>query len=529
MRTLLVADDERNIRLGLKAMIEREYPGRYRVLLAGDGRQALALFERERPEVVVTDIRMPEMDGIELIRELSALPDAPALLILSGYDDFAYAKEAIRHKVREYLLKPIVREDLFAALNRIEADLERAEAVNSRLEATEKYREGMQLSTLRYVWSSPGVTGGEAEAKCREAGLGRFAPSYRVGILEASGHQRHLIRCRQYLRGLGRDGDWLAIENEDGRLCVLTADPALFEGMAADLAASPGTAGTFAAGLSGEGRSLAEMRAKYEEAHYALKHRVLLGPADSALIRYDAVKVRVSSRRVPEETVRKLANMLGTGRDQEMKALLMELLGPEALTAADIGYCEEACRLLNEWVFDEAFRTYGEASVEVLKTYRLAGSLYHFPHIRDYFHAVEGLLSALDAYIRDLKSVHDDQNEMARAIAYIQAHYDKDLTMAVVSNHVSLNYSYFSERFKEYTGESFTNYVKKVRIGKAKELLAQTNDRVYEISRKVGFDNPKQFNRVFRESEGITAMEFRQKRAAAHSLPTGNENVYNGG
>ncbi|WP_276356004.1 response regulator [Cohnella caldifontis] len=529
MRTLLVADDEKNIRLGLKAMIEREFPGRYRVLLAGDGKQALSLCGEEHPEVVITDIRMPEMDGIELIRELSAKPDVPALLILSGYDDFAYAKEAIRHKVREYLLKPIVREDLFAALNRIEADLEREEAVHSRLEATERYREGMQLSTLRYVWTSPGVSPGEAEAKCRDAGLDRFGSSYYVGILDAPGHQRNLIRGKQYLRGKRRDGDWLAFESEDGRLCVLTADPELFEEMTADLSSTNGAAGTYAAGLSGEGRSLAEIRAKYEEACHALKYRVLLGPPESALIRYDAVRDRGRSRRVPEETVRKLANMLGTGRDKEMKALLLELLGPEAAAEADIGYLEEACRLLNEWVFDQAFRTYGEASVEVLKTYRLAGSLYHFPHVRDYLHAVEGLLYALDEYVRDLKSVHDDQNEMARALAYIHANFDKDLTMAVVSNHVSLNYSYFSERFKEYTGESFTNYLKKVRIGKAKELLAQTNDRVYEISRKVGFDNPKQFNRVFRESEGITAMEFRQKQPAARFLPSGNDNVYNGG
>ncbi|CAM3119977.1 helix-turn-helix transcriptional regulator [Paenibacillus sediminis] len=83
--------------------------------------------------------------------------------------------------------------------------------------------------------------------------------------------------------------------------------------------------------------------------------------------------------------------------------------------------------------------------------------------------------------------------------------------MAMVSNHVSLNYSYFSQAFKDYTGENFVNYLKKIRIKEAKMLLEQTNDKIYEIGSKVGFDQVKQFNRVFRELEGISAVEYRDK------------------
>ena len=101
MRKLLIADDEKNIRLGLKAMIEREYPGAYSIRLAADGRQALEEHGREPADILLTDIRMPNMDGIALIRKLAELGNSPVLLILSGYDDFQYAKEAIKHKVKE--------------------------------------------------------------------------------------------------------------------------------------------------------------------------------------------------------------------------------------------------------------------------------------------------------------------------------------------------------------------------------------------------------------------------------------------
>ncbi|WP_164472622.1 response regulator [Cohnella candidum] len=515
MRTLLIADDERNIRVGLKAMIEREFPDRYRIELAADGKQALAICEAEPFDIVITDIRMPEMDGIELIRALASRPSVPALLILSGYDDFQYAKEAIKHKVKEYLLKPIVREDLFAALDRIETELAQEASIHDRLEATDRYREGMQVNTLGYVWARQDIDPDEVEARCRDAGLSVFEPSYYVGILASPDFERNVLKGKEFLESGDSEGRKLAMEDKDGRLVVLTTNPERFRDMTAYLGTLPGAAGTFAAGISERGESLRELKTKYEEARHALKYRILLGRSESALIRYGQLRLRDASYRMPEDTVRKLANMLGTDRDKEMKMLLMELFDPKALAEADIAYFESVSQALNERVFDQAFRTYGEASVDIIKMHRMAGSLYNFASIQDYIHNVESLLLRLSEYARDLKSAHVDQKEMARALAYIHANFDKDLSMAVVSNHVSLNYSYFSERFKEHTGESFVNYLKKIRIQKAKELLAETDERIYEISRRVGFENPKQFNRVFREIEGITAMEYRQKQALA--------------
>ena len=92
--------------------------------------------------------------------------------------------------------------------------------------------------------------------------------------------------------------------------------------------------------------------------------------------------------------------------------------------------------------------------------------------------------------------------------------------MATVSNHVSLNYSYFSQTFKEFTGESFVVYLKRVRTQKAKALLEESDSRIYEISEQVGFESAKQFNRVFRELEGISAMEYRSKVAAVRRQST---------
>jgi two-component system response regulator YesN len=84
--------------------------------------------------------------------------------------------------------------------------------------------------------------------------------------------------------------------------------------------------------------------------------------------------------------------------------------------------------------------------------------------------------------------------------------------MTIVSNHVSLNYSYFSQAFKEYTSLSFVNYLKKLRIDRARELLTTTDYKVYEISEMAGFENTKHFSRVFKEMEGVSPQEYRDQR-----------------
>ena len=517
MRALLIVDDERNIREGLKAMIDRAFPGVYRIALAADGAEALARQAETPADIVITDIRMPNMDGLALIRALAGVREespahdsGPVIIILSGYDDFRYAREAIKYRVKEYLLKPIVRDELFAALRRAEHELEERRRLTERLAATDRYMATAKESTLGYLFAGGDIGPEETARRCREAGLGALEPAYYVGVLNGRSDHRAVAISKEWMRkrAVADGAITVFLEDKEGHLAVVTGDAVLFRDWHDWLQAAG--AGPFAIGVSGRGETLGDIRLKYEEAKRAVRHALLIG-SSAALIRQEDIANRRLDVPVPVETIRKLANMMGTEREQEMKAALHALFAPEVLERADIGYVEEAVRLLNEMVFDQVFRTYGEASVEIIRLYRKAANPHLFDSIADYLRCVEGLLTGLNEYVRRIRSVHVDHHEMARAVAYIHEHYAKDLNMAMVANHVSLNYSYFSERFKAWTGENFVSYLKKVRVEKAKELLARTDDKVHEIGRKVGFANPKQFNRVFREMEGITALEYRRK------------------
>ncbi|ALS26479.1 two-component system response regulator [Paenibacillus sp. 32O-W] len=520
MRTLLIVDDEPNIRFGLKAMIEREQPGRYDFCFASDGEEALVHMRSRTIDLVITDIRMPGMDGLALIREIRSCSSAPEVLILSGYDDFQYAKEAIRYGVKEYLLKPIVREELFKALERAGNELDRQREVAGRLNALDRARDELLAAQLNYIWLHPDIGEEEVERRCADIGLSAFEPLYYVGILRCPAGERCLAAARRCLAAAVKEsGDGaaasartraVAAEDKDGQLVFVTNDAALPDVLMAHLAAERHDRSCigFSAGL----RRIGELKRGFQQASRALKYRLLLSGAAGRVIRYDSVKEQGRDYIVPVEAIRKLANMLGTDRDSEMKALLAELLDANRLARYDIALTERISAALNEHVFDQAFNRYGEESVEIIRMYKQAGDLCRFETIRDYHRCVEDLLLRLNDYIRGLRSVFGEHQELRRAVEYIHDHYDRDLNMATVSNHVSLSYTYFSQAFKEYTGESFVVYLKKVRIGKAKELLVRTDDKIYEIAAKVGFDSVKQFNRVFRELEGVSAQEYRTVR-----------------
>ncbi|GIW48803.1 MAG: hypothetical protein KatS3mg079_279 [Caloramator sp.] len=123
MKKILIVDDEKNIRQGIKAMIENKYPNVYEILLAANGQEALNYYKENNIDLLITDIRMPVMDGLTLISNLHSNNVETNIIILSGYDDFNYATHALRNGAKDYLLKPIKRNQLYDAIDRIEKEI----------------------------------------------------------------------------------------------------------------------------------------------------------------------------------------------------------------------------------------------------------------------------------------------------------------------------------------------------------------------------------------------------------------------
>ncbi|WP_410513255.1 response regulator [Paenibacillus sp. BR2-3] len=521
MKKLLIVDDEKNIRQGLKIIIDREYPGIYEISNAANGAEALNQFRDQPADIIITDIRMPVMDGIALLEHLSAEKGAgqepAAVIILSGFDDFEYAKSAIRYRVKDYLLKPIRRDELFEVLGRINEELAEQHASLRKLEqeaeSLRRERRSRLLQQLLLQKESP--IHSEMQDRGREWGeeLEGLPIPFIIGLLSyhcsngtriKPGEVQELIERRTgLLKGFSEILiDW------DGRLVLIGSSREAFVELSRQ--AEVKELGGLLIGISGAGREPGEIRSCYDEASRALQYTYLYPQIN--FIDYETVRENRLSFPPPDEDLRKLLNMLGTGREKEMRGLLAAIFQIEHLKRMDLSYLEGVGRLMNERVLDEVFRVHGEVSVEVLKLYRSVGNMYNFRHFHDYYRALENLLVSVNDYIIGVRSAHTEHAEMKEALAYIEGNYHRSLNMAMVSNHVSLNYSYFSEAFKAYTGESFVTYLKKVRIRHAKRLLSEgRSSRLEEVSEAVGFENSKHFSRVFKELEGISPGEYRAK------------------
>ncbi|MEO3947241.1 response regulator [Gorillibacterium sp. CAU 1737] len=516
MRHLLIVDDEPNIRNGLKAMIERQFPDRYRITLAGDGQEALAVAAKEGVELIITDIRMPIMDGMDLLHRLEGVEPKPDVIILSGHDDFQYAREAIRHEVKDYLLKPIVRDELFRVLTRLEGERKRQEEREQHSLLSGRLKEEFIAAEYNFVLlhrEMPPETVREHLTHAEQSWLdeGYYAAVLKISEARQPDNRVELLaKVDSLLQELLEPKEpFSRFYDKDHRLVLLARREEVFTQLAERI--QHHSFFTVRMGISERMVRLEQIPSAYGQAAQALKYFLL--QSSPGVIRYGSVSHRDKSYLLPAEEIQRVANMLGSDREVEMKRLLLRILDVKTVLRFDIGYLEGISSMINEFIFDKVYKLYGEESIEILKSYREAGNIYNFDHFHDYFHSVESLLGRLNQYIRQIRTVHSDPREFDKAVDYIHQHYQENLNMAMVSNHVSLNYTYFSQAFKEYTGESFVSYLRRLRIQKAKELLEKTEDKVYEISSQVGFENAKHFTRIFREMEGVTPLEYRaQKR-----------------
>ncbi|WP_053372838.1 response regulator [Paenibacillus sp. FJAT-27812] len=516
MRKMLIVDDEKNIRLGLKTMIEREFPELYDIRTAIHGEDALTQYHHERADIVITDIRMPIMDGIELIKRITkeAEPEQkPIFIILSGYDDFAYAKAAIEYQVKDYLLKPIRRDELFESLRKSENTLQAQAELAERVAVSDTYREQLRINLLKewFRQDEPSFDGmAELESKIR---FDQMTLPFTVAVLnyksesgDSMNKEEFKLLVEKMLEPMNGALDVSFLDSESK--LVLIGSPALqFEELFKQ--AGVRELDGLRMGVSAEGNEIEELFHCYKQASEALQYSFLY--SNCRMLRHEDIRAKRRDYKVPDEEIRKLGNMLGTDREREVQELLKLIFHTEDLPNVDIHYLRLVGKRINEQVLDEVFRIYGEESIEVLKLYRKVGNMDNFRSFHDYYRSLELLLLSVNDYIRGIRSAYSEHSEIKAAVAYIEQNYYRPLNMAVVSNYVGLNYSYFSEAFKAHSGESFVLFLKKVRIRKGKELLLEGNQKMQEIGSAIGFENSKQFSRVFKELEGISPQEYRIK------------------
>lgn len=466
MNTVLIAEDEKILRAGLKTMVGRAGVPVGEILEARDGQEALEILRTRRVDLLITDIRMPRMDGIELVSRLSELDYAPAVLVISGYDDFSYAVEMLRNGAQDYLLKPVERERLYAAIQKAE------ERFQSR-EAAKEAKERGYLDALRHLMLDPDAEGDEWRERLDRYG-GRFFTGTYVGFCSVAG-DRQLPESVLKLHAVGQVLFYAVQEDRSAALEGELSRPL---------------------GKSEPHRGLETLHICYREAYSAWQTSFFTGRACA---------FKAAAYQPLSVTAKQLVGLVGLSKWQDASRLLR---GETARVSRGEVDPEAFARLCDQFV-GQLERTYPEFTDGALRVY---GSIWDFGGIHAYLKALDSWLEEFCARTAAAFSDFENKRKIRQAVQYVQNHFREPLSMAEVSNRVSMNYSLFSTLFKQYTGVNFVSYLQNLRIEQSKQLLEATDWRVSEVGRRAGFTDDKRFLKVFKAVTGFSPTEYRKSR-----------------
>lgn len=526
---IAIADDETMVCVVIQDAIEFERLGLDLVGVAHDGPSLLNLIVQRRPDIVITDISMPGFDGLEVIKETRARNLDCKFIIISGYSQFDYARSALKHKVDDYLLKPISAPDLNETLAKLRhtilAERSQSAAVSLTLEDNRKSREALRrlfLSKLIHnhrnfdnIFEVAADHGIEFREGCFQG------VSVKIDVAGAVSGQE--IDCdsilvktagilTRKLEGLVHEMPYyidkcllfLVINySPDVQKEVKDALTGVFGEIKDFIDLFKGMQVTM--GLGSSETSIVQMYTTLHESELAVYYRMTKGT--NRVIHYK--RVAEASTHLPEEDrdnrLRELEKDFEAIDLPGFQAHLKNLFDIPRLSPADAAiFCYKTASMF----FTIYNTTNRDVQVTSFSKEQLWGSIQDATSMAQ---LQKSMLDKVSAIMQQQVDSIQKQNAkpVREAILYIQKHYAEPLRLESVADVVMLSPAYFSSVFKKETGESFVDYLNQFRLDTAKTLLRTTNESIVNISLSVGFNDSKYFTKLFKKYVGLKPSEYR--------------------
>jgi len=521
---LLIVDDETEIREGLKNTIDWSQIGITEVITAKNGIEAIKVFEKSLPNIVLTDIRMPGMDGLELSDYILNMYPKTKIILLSGYADFSFAKQAISLGVEEYFIKPVNIDELLQKVENIVNNIKTENALNDdyirkKAEIDTFFNNILDntnpspidytiaLSHLGYSWNKPHM----------------FAIVFEISTAK-------ILDAIQFAN-LGNLN--VLFENKLSAINNVTSIP--FFGHSAKHIC-------FFINI--------ESYREYKELIKNLPN--MIHDLDSVINKYDIILTTSVSKLYLKNDIKKAYNnaistlknkfFIGNGvillSSQFENKKYEEPIDPDsikeellqAIRLADIDKCLA--------ILQPLFRSYRFSSTDKIETIKeyflkivtlLSSEIYRFSksdseknilqlgytQYVERFETIDEFIKQVEIFYYDiidiLKLTQASKSNwiIEKAKEYMKKNYFEDLTVEDVANHVERNSNYLCNLFSRIEGMTITEYLNRIRIEKAKELLKTTSLMTYEIAEKVGFRNYRYFTQVFKKFVEKTPTAYR--------------------
>ncbi len=532
MLKVLIADDEQKVCQLIEKLVDWQALDMQVAATAENGIEALEMIREHHPDIVITDIRMPGYDGLDLIRLGKEADPKIEFIIISGYRHFEYAQTAIRYGVSAYILKPIKKDDLVSTLKKLGSKFQektRQLSIEEQMELTMKTDEG----TLRQTFLSDLICRRDRERlACSLEEIGqRFHFSFRPGcfgvaivklygsVLDDPKNQRFMAEkargiLEQQVKGLvyeseiGALGSTLYLLLNFGEahrieirrqlkngLDAIRIQGGILEGFSATMAL-----GTVCDELAGVGASLKSARLWIEERLVAGTGKLYEGEPPR--------KGSFSESQMFSDFNKKMVQALESLEGSQVRKALLGLKDGMLTRPGTTGHeilqmTREVCNLYlfsmknYQIPMEEGFL---ESFLEGADNRASAAELFDY---------LIGKVTA--SYEKAAQLKRQDENRPVRIVKqYVAGHYQEGLTLEQVSGVAGLSPAYLSTVFKKNTGMTFLEYLSKSRMDGAKQLLKETDRTVADICAAVGYNDVRYFTKTFTKYTGLKPNEYRK-------------------
>ncbi|MBT3319696.1 MAG: response regulator [Clostridia bacterium] len=533
MYKLLIVDDEEEVRHGIVKKIDWERFDFQVVGEAENGREALDIIEDNVPDIIITDINMPLMNGLELAAAVKTDYPMVKMVILTGFDDFKFAQAAIKHDVSDYVLKPVLPKDLNELLGRLKTQLDSEfEDKKDRSKLEQHYFESLPILKDNFLTSLiiGNPKSSEIEAKIRIFDLNISGSSFAAAVINldekssgsAAVHEKSgdlmkfaVLNIAQEILGkysvgaaffYGNTPVVIAGMDEQDKTVACNRLFSLLEEIRQ--AVQKYLSLTVTIGLGDIYDSVNQMKESYKSASTALEYKLVLG-GNKVIYAGDIEPGKTSAIVLDEEMEARLVSSIKFGDEETVTSAVNMLFDDLQGAAASID--EYQLYFMEIFtVVSKLSRTYQLDIMDILpESYNMYMQINNFNTMDEVKGWIENVSRELMNRISS-KRMSATQKLLEKAKDYINSNYgDTQLSIQKLADHLFISSSYLSLIFKKEAQETFLKYLIRVRLGAAKSLLKEPNVKITEVAEKVGYPDVSYFSYFFKKNFGVSPREYK--------------------
>lgn len=518
LKVLLVDDEIITIRM-LQNLIDWKKYNLELVGYAEDGLKAAELFLAYEPDIVISDIRMPNMTGIELVRKIRAINKDTAFILISAYSDFSYVSEAMKIGCSDYILKPIDEQELDAALKKI------VEKVSGQKEQKEIIEKGKWQSRNHALQSFMKTDSHLNNITNKRMDYPVNFENYRIVMIQPNyktideyANMQHIesikisylsLVIEEILKGYAH----VLFDYEKDAWVVLLTDIAQDQLLALSKQFKEKLREQFEVNIvvcfSDVIHELESLPLHYTKIKLLSRYSFYVGSEDILGYGYNCNENKFNQTRGQDLVNDMEEALIGNDRIKAEKVLnevfyLSKKINPESLNLV-YDMCYQIVVIIKKLILEKSNQT-EEMNVILKLNY---DDLQHYKSVESF---KRFMWETVDLVLTQIDEKKEKYSEIVEeGIHILKESYNENLSLDAICMEISVSKNYFSYLFKREVGISVWTYLTELRLDKAKKLLKETNLKNYEVSSQVGYENPSYFSMLFKSYESMTPSEYRKQ------------------